>query len=617
MDPAPMTADPFTHIVFLLNSGALAQALPLTEALLQTEKSARVYRALGFIHKTQGNLEKAVEYLENAVEVDEADHNSLSLLAEIYLSVNDLPQAIGHYVLAIDASPDTLSYKENFLILAGGVTFEEYNQVIADALSRCLQTPELECQGAQILWYNLLIQHPEIKKIYKGGADKGLPCFISASLEKAKSLSFLQTPLFVAGLQKLVIYNPIFEQFITALRRKLLDAHIQKSSLMPEADLVNLAAAIGIYAYSTEYIFDTSKDEQNWVTETLAQAEALSPVALALLSCYHPLSNLPMAQDLQQQHNFDPALSALFQTQIAEPQRLADLRGTIKQLTPIDDATSEAVRAQYEEFPYPRWKNLTPATIHPETEGFLQEGAPDILIAGCGTGREALQLAAALPHAKITAVDLSLTSLSYAIDRARLHGLDKNITFAQADILKLGDMGMQFDFIASAGVLHHMQDPTAGWRVLASLLKPHGVMRLGLYSSLARYAVTTARKAIRDHKIGSTAAAMKDFRKHSTQALSPQVIADLMGYGDYYHLSMYRDLIFHVQEHQFDIPGIGITLKNLGLQFRGFILSEAQAQAFENSFRPPVDFMSLKNWAAFEAQNPHAFREMYHFWCSR
>lgn len=617
MDPAPMTADPFTHIVFLLNSGALAQALPLTEALLVTEKSARVYRALGFIHKTQGNLEKAVEYLESAVEVDEADHNSLSLLAEIYLSVNDLPQAIGHYVLAIDASPDTLSYKENFLILAGGVTFEEYNQVIADTLSRCLQTPELECQGAQILWYNLLIQHPEIKKIYKSGADKGLPCFIPASLEKAKSLSFLQTPLFVAGLQKLVIYNPIFEQFITTLRRKLLDAHIQKSSLMPEADLINLAAAIGIYAYNTEYIFDTSKDEQNWVTETRAQAETLSPAALALLSCYHPLSSLPAAQDLLQQHSFDPALSALFQTQIAEPQRLADLRGTIKQLTPIDDATSEAVRAQYEEFPYPRWKNLTPATIHPDTEGFLQEGAPDILIAGCGTGREALQLAAALPHAKITAVDLSLTSLSYAIDRARLHGLDKNITFAQADILKLGDIGMQFDFIASAGVLHHMQDPTAGWRVLASLLKPHGIMRLGLYSGLARQAVTAARKAIRDHNVKSTAAAMKNFRKHSTQALSPQVIADLMGYGDYYHLSMYRDLIFHVQEHQFDIPGIGITLKNLDLQFRGFILSEAQAQAFENSFRLPVDFMSLKNWAAFEAQNPHTFREMYHFWCSR
>jgi len=612
-----MNADPFTHIVSLLTSGAVEKALPLAERLLETEKSARVYRALGYIHKTQGNLEKAIQYLENAVEINEADHNSLSLLAEIYFLSNDIPQAIGHYVMAIDASPDTLHYKENFLTLAGGVTFEEYNQVIADTLALCLQTPDLECQIAQILWYNLLIQHPEIKRIYKSGADKGLPCFMPASLRGAKSLAFLQAPFFIAGLHKLVIYNPVFEQFLTALRHKLLNAHIEKSSLMPQADLINLAAAIGIYTYNTEYILDTSKEEQHWVTETLAQPEPLAPAALALLSCYHPLSGLPDAQDIYKQHSTDPALSALFQTQIAEPQRLAAIRGTIKQLTPIDDATSEAVRAQYEEFPYPRWKNLIPATIHPETEGFLQEGTPDILIAGCGTGREALQLAAALPNAKITAVDLSLTSLSYAIDRARMHGLDKNINFAQADILKLDELGMQFDFIASAGVLHHMQDPTAGWRVLAGLLKPQGMMRLGLYSGLARQAVTTARNAIRANNIKSTAAAMKNFRKHSTQALKPQVIADLMGYGDYYHLSMYRDLIFHVQEHQFDIPGIGITLKNLGLQFRGFILSDAQAQAFEKSFRPPVDFLSLKNWAAFEAQNPHIFREMYHFWCSR
>jgi hypothetical protein len=34
-------------------------------------------------------------------------------------------------------------------------------------------------------------------------------------------------------------------------------------------------------------------------------------------------------------------------------------------------------------------------------------------------------------------------------------------------------------------VLHHL-DPVAGWRVLRSLLRPGGVMHIGLYSELAR-----------------------------------------------------------------------------------------------------------------------------------
>ncbi len=67
------------------------------------------------------------------------------------------------------------------------------------------------------------------------------------------------------------------------------------------------------------------------------------------------------------------------------------------------------------------------------------------------------------------------------------HGeLGVEIEYAQADILELGSLDRRFDLIESIGVLHHLADPFAGWRVLLSLLRPGGVMKLGFYSAVAR-----------------------------------------------------------------------------------------------------------------------------------
>ena len=50
--------------------------------------------------------------------------------------------------------------------------------------------------------------------------------------------------------------------------------------------------------------------------------------------------------------------------------------------------------------------------------------------------------------------------------------------------------------IETAGVLHHLADPAAGWRLLLSLLRPNGLMFVGLYSVTARRSLTAARAQI-------------------------------------------------------------------------------------------------------------------------
>jgi len=78
----------------------------------------------------------------------------------------------------------------------------------------------------------------------------------------------------------------------------------------------------------------------------------------------------------------------------------------------------------------------------------------------------AIETAQRFVGASVLAVDLSVASLAYA--KRKTGALDRsNIEYAQADILKLGALERTFDLIESSGVLHHLADPYAGWRVLA------------------------------------------------------------------------------------------------------------------------------------------------------
>ena len=54
----------------------------------------------------------------------------------------------------------------------------------------------------------------------------------------------------------------------------------------------------------------------------------------------------------------------------------------------------------------------------PEKE-ILNIEQPDILIAGCGTGQQAIEAAFRYQHREILAIDLSLASLSYAMRKTK------------------------------------------------------------------------------------------------------------------------------------------------------------------------------------------------------
>ena len=185
----------------------------------------------------------------------------------------------------------------------------------------------------------------------------------------------------------------------------------------------------------------------------------------------------------------------------------------------------------------------------------------------------------------------------------------------QADILDLGKLGRQFDIVESAGVLHHMDDPVAGWRVLTDCLKPGGLMKIGLYSELARQHIVEMRQEISKAGIGSSDAAMKSFRTTVMES-DQKHHKKILNSSDFYSLSTLKDLLFHVQEHRFTIPQIQDCLSELGLKFCGFE-SDKIVSHFKQTNTGADDPYDLDKWQAYEEANPRAFAGMYQFWCQK
>jgi SAM-dependent methyltransferase len=301
----------------------------------------------------------------------------------------------------------------------------------------------------------------------------------------------------------------------------------------------------------------------------------------------------------------------------------------MRQLTPVADRVSLEVQRQYEESPYPTWVVNPKVPAQRSILGFLRSQFPfapvrtaeasgplSILIAGCGTGRHSIEVAQQFPDTRVLAIDLSLASLAYAQRKTVEAGI-RNIEYAHADILGLGAISDRFDMIQSSGVLHHLHDPMLGWRTLVGLLKPHGIMHIGLYSRLARDEVTAARTLIASHGYRDTPDDIRRCRQDLLATKHGMALPSITSSPDFSSTSACRDLLFHVQEHQMTLPQIASFLAEQRLQFLGFALEPRTLERYRRRFPSDRSATNLANWHTFETENPNTFAAMYQFWVQR
>jgi ubiquinone/menaquinone biosynthesis C-methylase UbiE len=466
-----------------------------------------------------------------------------------------------------------------------GLIFNQFDQECKDGMLACLSHPQIRAQSMGRAWYSLLIHDPALNNhgVIFANADD---------------------PYLLLGLEKIMMNTPQSENWLKELRGALV---AQKDDTLTE-----LAAAIAQSCFLSEYVFSLSDNENKKIEALQKDIETgkHTAISIAQYAMYAPLLTLKNFDDIEKSYATS-AISKLILQQITQPKKEIALKDTIQKIGAIEDDTSAEVQAMYEQNPYPRWGSISPSnqTIIDKDLRYL--------VAGCGTGQSTCGAAQLLPKSKITASDLSLTSMAYAKRKAKDSGLN-NISFKQIDILQLNLLDQEFDIIECGGVLHHMKYPLAGWQSLLNVLAAGGRMTIALYSNNARRHIFAGQKLAQEHKLEGNIGDIRKFRDMVFALEESHPAKRLMYELDFYSTSNLRDLVFHVQEKCYDLSEIQDMLNQLGLVCLGLQPhSYAITQLYRQKFPDDPLLSNLSNWAALEKTNPEICVGMYAFFCGR
>jgi tetratricopeptide (TPR) repeat protein/SAM-dependent methyltransferase len=631
---------------------------------------AEVHFNLGMLAMTQGRHDEAVKSLLRAVEIKPDFAQARHTLSIELSKLEDLDVAEASYrrALAIEPESEGILYELAMILLARDKASEAL-PLLMPALERT-PTRAIKVAFAQcVMRIDFTANDSRIRGALKTAITEpwGIPsqlcrsalglimldpriadcvCLTNASwparLPKASVFgldglaALAEDSLLHAMLEAAPVSSIEFERFLTCARHALLEtASSKQAPTASDIAALRFYAALSQQCFVNEYVFDCDDGEKLAAaacrTKLVALLDAnavVPPLLLLAVAAYFPLYTLRSASRLLDS-NYPTPIDAVLRQQVREPFEERALRAGIKCLTPITVGVSEEVRSQYEQNPYPRWVKLPKLEQSPYFNAVLRrslpfgpftpmadDGAPEALVAGCGTGSHAIFTAQRFRGIRVLAIDLSLSSISYAQRKTQELGTT-NIEYAQADILKLSDIPRTFDIILSAGVLHHLADPFAGWRTLLLVLRPGGFMFLGFYSELARGQVVKAREIIAARGFSSTPDDIRRFRQDLADGKAGAELQSLSRSQDFFSTSECRDLLFHVQEHRLTLGQIDSFLADFGLHFIGFEMDRSVLDQYRARFTDDPSCTDLRNWASFEADNPYTFAAMYQFWIQK
>jgi tetratricopeptide (TPR) repeat protein len=556
------------------------------------------------------DYKNAISILKAALDINSTYPNIYKNLGIIHYEIGEYEKAIEFNILFLDFEPHNRQALFNLSLILSKYCPENIDNKLSTIILKILNTYGI-CRPNFIIksiLSNMVNDSPfkdyKVKKIEK--TDK---CeeFLSELINKKIFLKFMEiTP----------IPFLFFENLLTTIRKSIL---VNLQSFKNLKTLIIFQSILAKHCYVNEYIFYSSKNEKKLIkklekilinTNPKNYYNSESLLCLASYCCLNSLKWLDKTK-------ICPKIKSNIIYQFDNLEIENDIIKNIPSLNNIRNETSKVVKNLYEENPYPRWENTLliekPITIEQlafdlnlnvNKTAFIK--SPKILIAGCGTGQHAIMSSSRFLESNVLAIDLSFKSLSYAIRKTSELGLN-NIRYMQADINENFNLTSKFDIIESVGVLHHMDDPTKGWKNLLGLLKVNGLMKIGLYSQIGRERLKEVKNFILENKFTCAI----NFR-NKLLTIDNHFISDLQNQDEFYSTSQFKDLLFHPKERHFSISEIKNILNDLNLKFCGFENPKfSQNEIFNNKS------YTLEKWEQIEKNNPNLFSGMYQFWVQK
>ncbi len=454
--------------------------------------------------------------------------------------------------------------------------------------------------------------------------------FYSKSKTESRKLSLIDLDiinekLFQLIVKKCLITDLNLEFYLTKIRKKLLKKFLSNTDNQFFMKIYKFLIVFAEQKFFCEFIYHVTDEEKKLLKKLenkIKKKDDICELSILLISLYKPLNKCNYLQKklvnyISKSNEFKEFLKYVFH----DPHTDKQASISMKSMSNFSNKTSQLMKRQYEENPFPRWR----FTLRPIKGNDINEFTnrysdtffkkPEILIAGCGTGQQAMAWSA-YKDSKIYAVDLSSESLAYAIRKAKEKNI-KNINFYHLDLLDLELLNKKFDIIISTGCLHHMEKPEDGLESLVNVLKPQGLIYLGLYSKRARSEIEWTRKYIQKRKIDVTEDNMRSFRTKILNSENKK-LQSIRGLRDFFSLSNFRDLLFNYTEHTYDFIKIKELLESKKLNFIAFNeMNPNVKNSFKNHFPNENDEVNLELWDKFEKIYPKTFLSMYRFWVKK
>ena len=590
---------------------------------------AEAYNNLGTIYLAQYKFNEAVSCYVKALEINPIFVIALNSLSKTCQSVDQFESYIKFYRQAVAQLSDPTEARKGFINILGRLPISGYTPWLNEELHKCILLNDIDYKPLALVTAGLLKVKYSIQE-----PGRLTESHIQGVLERIAA-----DELFLLFIEKVVNIDATLEALFTRIRRTLLFKAVKVTDISQQE--LRVITALAFQCFNNEHIYAVDAEEEVRLTGLKVaiedyiskghspdnDLECMLLIAgmyeyLFTLSCSERIAGYPITVWSDNFRSYaQHALINYFEEQ--------KIKEGIESIGAIRDQTTQLVQSQYENNPYPRWLSLTNKKMEKSTRKFLEtafphfsppqflEGHIKVLIAGCGTGSQAIKAALTYSDAEILAVDISKSSLAYAIRMADRYNI-KNIEFKQADILELSQLDARFHIIECQGVLHHMEDPMKGWRVLTELLVKDGLMSIGLYSEKARKAVVAARQVIENEKLSPDEENIRDIRSRILRHEFGGLFEAFSASYDFYTMSACRDLLFHYKEHRFTLPQIDRIINELNLKFLGFMLPEIRViNDYHRQFPEDINMTNLILWDKFESVYPDTFTRMYQFFCQK
>ena len=431
--------------------------------------------SLGVIHRILNNHNLSIQYFKMALVQDRNYSDALKNLTDIYDDNGEKIKALRIHLRLLEIDPENENNLIRITTLLKNTQLTRFNSYLDKYLTILFEKDKVDVANITSLLIGLIKLNPKFIQYFQLLSRK------DANLDLSNLNQYFEKLKLLIEVIPYIEIRDFDLEFCLYTSRKIILLNLKKIKI--SKILENFLCSLSLTCFKNEYIYKVTKEEEDEllkiekkIEKSLFKKEKLFDLEILILSTYKRLVEYSWYNQFDK-FKYQTIYKFLVLDYIEEEK----IKLTIKEQGRIEDNTSLEMKNQYELYPYPRWTennfeklDVTLSEYCNSLNLFIQENKSiqrkdlKILVAGCGTGLQSIDVSLRFPKSEILAIDLSKSSLAYAIRKTKELNIN-NINYLCMDILNIKSLNESFDYISCGGVLHHMKNPILGWKSLLNV----------------------------------------------------------------------------------------------------------------------------------------------------